>query len=327
MIFGSRPVAEAKNTILARDILLKDGERMAAGAALGAEEIVKLTMAGIKNVCVSQLEDMDVPADDAVDLIAKNMISAPDEANVSLSVAKNGCVQMIATATGVVGLDRASIVRSNSVDPSVSIITLPLFQRVMTGDVVAQVDIAQLSVPRLILSQVIELVQDTLRVRPVLARTASLIQTVISGKNQTGSGEIVIRERLERLGMRLIQSEIVAHNEDAIAEQILSAQGDVLLILTAVEALDTHDIGPNSIRVAGGDVTRFGMPIFPGRAMFAGGFGAVPILGLPDCARAPEHTGVDHILERLVCGVAIGDDDIADMAVGGLLHSIYRQDA
>ena len=46
------------------------------------------------------------------------------------------------------------------------------------------------------------------------------------------------------------------------------------------------------------------------------------VIGLPGCARAPALNGADWILSRVACGVAVTDDDIAGMGVGGLLKEI-----
>jgi len=47
-----------------------------------------------------------------------------------------------------------------------------------------------------------------------------------------------------------------------------------------------------------------------------------PVIGLPGCARSMARNGADWVLERLICGVALSRDDIAAMAVGGLLKEI-----
>jgi molybdenum cofactor cytidylyltransferase len=46
------------------------------------------------------------------------------------------------------------------------------------------------------------------------------------------------------------------------------------------------------------------------------------VIGLPGCARSPALNGADWVLERLACGLALTDDDIAAMGVGGLLKEI-----
>jgi molybdenum cofactor cytidylyltransferase len=56
--------------------------------------------------------------------------------------------------------------------------------------------------------------------------------------------------------------------------------------------------------------------------LFLGALGSKPVIGLPGCARSPALNGADWILERVICGIPVGADDIAAMGVGGLLKEI-----
>jgi len=73
------------------------------------------------------------------------------------------------------------------------------------------------------------------------------------------------------------------------------------------------------VRLAGGQVTRFGMPVDPGNLLFVGVLEDKPIIGLPGCARSLALNGADWVLERTLCGMSVSDGDIAGMGVGGLL--------
>ena len=73
------------------------------------------------------------------------------------------------------------------------------------------------------------------------------------------------------------------------------------------------------MRAAGGQVVQFGIPVDPGNLLFLGWLGQKPVIGLPGCARSPALNGADWVLERVICGVPIGPDDLASMGLGGLL--------
>jgi molybdenum cofactor cytidylyltransferase len=64
------------------------------------------------------------------------------------------------------------------------------------------------------------------------------------------------------------------------------------------------------------------MPVDPGNLLFVGALGARPLIGLPGCARSPALNGADWVLSRIACGIDVTADDIAAMAVGGLLKEI-----
>jgi molybdenum cofactor cytidylyltransferase len=153
--------------------------------------------------------------------------------------------------------------------------------------------------------------------RPVAMRTAKLIVTKIAESDKE-VGHRAIYQRLQALFMTC-DVVYVAHTEDAIAQAIAAAETDLVLILTASATSDPHDVAPEAVRAAGGQVTRFGMPVDPGNLLFLGTQGGRPVIGLPGCARSPALNGADWVLERVVCGLEVSDDDIAAMGVGGLL--------
>ncbi|MEC7962627.1 MAG: molybdopterin biosynthesis protein, partial [Pseudomonadota bacterium] len=93
-------------------------------------------------------------------------------------------------------------------------------------------------------------------------------------------------------------------------------------ILTASATSDAYDVAPQAVRHAGGRVERFGMPVDPGNLLFLGEISNRPVIGLPGCARSPALNGADWVLSRVVCGIEVTGQDIAEMGVGGLLKEI-----
>ena len=115
---------------------------------------------------------------------------------------------------------------------------------------------------------------------------------------------------------------VVAHHQDAIAQAIKQAKGELVLILTGSATSDIDDVAPSALRDAGGRIERFGMPVDPGNLLFLGDVGGRAVIGLPGCARSPALNGADWVLARVVCGITISSRDIAGMGVGGLLKEI-----
>ncbi|MFN3846776.1 MAG: molybdopterin-binding protein, partial [Paracoccaceae bacterium] len=166
--------------------------------------------------------------------------------------------------------------------------------------------------------------RGAIRVRPVALRDASLILTEVPGlpAKLAIKGREAVEGRLQALGMTLADCVTVAHDETAIAAALGSAKGAMVLILTGSATSDLFDTAPQAVRRAGGHVARFGMPVDPGNLLFHGTLGMRPVIGLPGCARSPALNGADWVLERLACGLALTDADIASMGVGGLLKEI-----
>ena len=75
-------------------------------------------------------------------------------------------------------------------------------------------------------------------------------------------------------------------------------------------------------RLAGGTVTRVGMPVDPGNLLVVGDVGGKTVIGAPGCARSPKPNGFDRVLDRMLAGLEVGDREIAAMGVGGLLMEI-----
>ena len=59
-----------------------------------------------------------------------------------------------------------------------------------------------------------------------------------------------------------------------------------------------------------------------GNLLVLGERGGRPVLGAPGCARSPKENGFDWVLDCLIAGVPVTEDDIAGMGVGGLLMEI-----
>jgi molybdenum cofactor cytidylyltransferase len=122
--------------------------------------------------------------------------------------------------------------------------------------------------------------------------------------------------------MEMAETVTCSHDEDALAQAVGAAKGEIVLILTASATSDPYDTAPQALRRAGGQVERFGMPVDPGNLLFLGDIKGKPVIGLPGSARSPVLHGADWVLARVVCGLPCGAAEIAVMGVGGLLKEI-----
>ena len=52
---------------------------------------------------------------------------------------------------------------------------------------------------------------------------------------------------------------------------------------------------------------------------------AIPVIGLPGCARSLALNGADWVMERVICDVPLSPADIMGMGVGGLLKDIPQR--
>jgi molybdenum cofactor cytidylyltransferase len=323
MRFGPAPLHQAQGAILAHSVALPDG-RLRKGCTLGPAELARLQAAGLTSVTVARLDPDDVPEDTAAQRLASALVPDPASAGLAPSQAFTGRVNLNATHPGILHLDSAAIHALNRVHPAITLATLPPLARVAPGQLAGTVKIIAYAVPDDALAQACQLARAALKVLPVRHQTASLILTEVPDLDLklAAKGRRAVEARLTNLGIALTDCTTVPHQTPAVARALAAAKGSLLLILTGSATSDLHDVAPQALREAGGQVLRFGMPVDPGNLLFLGNLGEKPMIGLPGCARSPALNGADWVLERLACGLTLTDDDIAAMGVGGLLKEI-----
>jgi molybdenum cofactor cytidylyltransferase len=321
MRFGVVPLDQADGAILAHSVALPDA-RLRKGAVLTSADIATLQAAGIADVTVARLGPDDVAEDIAATRLAHALV--PGDQRLTLTEAFTGRVNLKATGPGIVEMDVAAIHRLNRIHPAITLATLPPMARVAQGTLVGTVKIIAYAVPDAALCAAEAVADAAIRIRPVVRKTAGLLLTEVPGQDAklTAKGKRAIDARLRALGIAMVDTVVTAHEAAVMAPALAALQGDILLILTGSATSDLHDTAPDAVRVAGGSVARFGMPVDPGNLLFIGALRDRPVIGLPGCARSPALNGADWVLERIACGLDVTDDDVAQMGVGGLLKEI-----
>ncbi len=321
MKFGPAPVSEAYGTILAHSV--KAGDRkLRKGITLSQEHIEELQRAGLNEVTVARLEPDDCHENEAAAMLAAAL--APDSARAHLRVtdAFTGRVNLLADRPGVAVLDTEALLRFNQVNPMITVATVPQYQQMTAGGMVATIKVISYAVPRADVENAARQAQNAIRLTVPKYENAGLIVTEIAGGPSNEKGIAAIRSRVEALGMDLSDVQVVPHRMDDLTASISTIRGEIVMILTGSATSDVADVAPASVRAAGGVVDRFGMPVDPGNLLFLGSSDGRPVIGLPGCARSPALNGADWVLSRVACGVETTAADIAGMGVGGLLKEI-----
>ncbi|MDJ0941999.1 MAG: molybdopterin-binding/glycosyltransferase family 2 protein [Kiloniellales bacterium] len=320
MIFGETPLDGAEGAILAHS--LKAGSRnFKKGRILSADDVEILRAAGRDSVIAARLEADDVHEDEAATVIAEAL--AGD--HLSVSAAFTGRCNLIAEARGLAVLDRDRLDALNLVHEAVTVATLAPYDGVVPRQMVATVKIIPFAVPRPVLRQCLELAKAAgVRVAPFRARRVGLVQTTLPGGKASllEKTKAAVDARLAGLDCAPSREQRCRHDAAKIAEALgtLKAQGcDLLLVSGASAIVDRRDVVPAGIVLAGGTIDHFGMPVDPGNLMLLAHDGAIPVVGLPGCARSPKLNGLDWVLQRLVAGLAVGPSEIMALGAGGLL--------
>ncbi len=330
MRFGQVPLDQAQGAILAHSVETPAG-KLRKGQVLGAEAIAALRAAGLEEVVAALLGADDVHEDAAAARLAQALVPEPDRQGLRLTRAATGRVNLHATGLGVLRIEAARVHAVNAVNPMITLATLPQWARVAPGQMVATVKIIAYGVPGADLAAAERAAATdktgagepgALQLMAPRHATATLIETAIGGRDPGDKGRRALEGRLARLGLSLGPRVVVAHDIPAIAGALATAEGEAIFILTGSATSDPADVGPEALRLAGGEVVQFGIPVDPGNLLFLGRLGLRPVIGLPGCARSPALNGADWVLERVLCGVELGPADLAAMGLGGLLKEI-----
>ncbi len=321
MRFGPVPLSEAEGAILAHSVALPEG-RLRKGCTLGPREIAQLRATGRTEVIAARLDPEDLHEDTAALAIAKAVAPDAESSGVDLRQVGTGRVNLHARGAGVVEILAPRVDALNAVDPMITLATVPCWQRVTAGEMVATVKIISYGVARVSVEAACGAGTRALRLhRPRLSRVALVETHIDPAARPLKAGAIT--DRLAALGAELVTHLHSPHREADLAATLAGLTGaELILILTASATSDLHDVAPAAVRRAGGRLDRFGMPVDPGNLLFLGSLGETPVIGLPGCVRSPALNGADWVLERLICGIPVTAADIAGMGVGGLLKEI-----
>lgn len=319
MKFETIPVLHSQGAILARTLRLPDLV-LVKGQRLGAAQLDLLSAAGVQQIAVALVETGDIAEDRAAERVARNLAGR----GVIATEANKGRVNLCASAHGLVVFDSTRVRALNHIDEAITIATLPLHDVVTPGQIVATIKVNPYAVPGQIVDAW-ESAATAFRIATFRSRQTSLIQTLAPVLKDSVLQKTlrVTQRRLEAVGSPLSVAVQADHSEAALTQAIgarIEAGDELILICGASSITDRRDIIPASIVRAGGWIVHFGMPSDPGNLLLLGAVGAVPIVGMPSCARTPQLNGFDYILRLIHADCPVGPAQIMDMGVGGLLR-------
>ncbi|MHB2264910.1 NTP transferase domain-containing protein [Aliihoeflea sp. PC F10.4] len=326
MKFGPVDIEAAQGTILAHSLVI-EGNRFRKAHRLSAEDVKTLAASGVRSVIAARLEAGDLDENRA----AAELAAAMSVRGVDIREATTGRVNIHAAQPGVFAVDEARINALNAVDPAITIATLPRFERVQAGQMVATIKIIPFGVAETAVAQAVAVARsgEVFAVEGFQAARVGLIQTTLTGVKPSVLDKTarVTDERLARSGSEIVHEVRVPHDELALADAIgaMCSSCDLMLVFGASAVCDADDIIPAAIRRAGGRVERTGMPVDPGNLLVLGELDGKTVIGAPGCARSAKTNGFDWVLDRILAGIDVTKDDIARMGVGGLLMEIPQR--
>ena len=325
MKFGPIPTGEAAGAILGHGVTA-GARRLKKGHRLSADDVVALAAAGVRSVIAARFEPGDVPEDEAATAVARACVGA----EVNAAAAFTGRANLYAETAGIAVIDAERVNRLNLVDESVTIATVPPFEVVEPGQMVATIKIIPFAAPRRVVDACIAVAADAaplIRIAAFRPHRAGLVMTRLPETKPSilDKTEAAVADRLKVHGSELGGVIRCDHAEAEVAAALrqLAAQGcSPLLVFGASAIVDRRDVVPAGVEAAGGTVEHFGMPVDPGNLLLIGQCKGTPVVGVPGCARSPKLNGFDWVLQRLLAGVPVRGRDLMLMGLGGLLKEI-----
>lgn len=320
MWFGELSTSDADGCILAHSVKL-GSKRIAKGTCLDQTLITALLNEGHTTVVVARI----APDDAGENTAALAVAQAISGGGVQVDKAHTGRVNLYASVDGLLCFDRQAIVALNSIDESLTFATLAENTMVLKGRMVATSKIITYAVEAGLVQQAVSIAQARpMRIAPIRPQTAVLIQTRLPTiKESTLDKSLrVTRERLQARYATLKSEFRCEHTVESLMTELRRPEvsaADWILIAGASAISDRNDVIPAAIVGSGGAVQRYGIPVDPGNLLLLGELGGSTVLGLPGCARSPKYNGLDQILDRMACDVAVTADWLNSLSVGGLL--------
>tara|TARA_Y100001970_G_scaffold69563_1_gene88703 strand:+ start:1100 stop:2725 length:1626 start_codon:yes stop_codon:yes gene_type:complete len=327
MKFGKVPTKNASGSVLAHTTHSKS-RIYKKGHTINDEDVNTLLLDGIDEITVATLEPYDISENEAASQISKSLAGS----NIKVTNAFTGRANLVADKSGLVIFEQETLHKINLVDQSITVATLQPYDRVEPGQLIATIKIIPLAISKQLLEKVMELISSSgslVSVAPFVKKRISLILTQLSGTKDSvlKKTKANVIERISSLGCEELETVIIPHDENTVTSSIktLAKKSDIILMSGASAVVDSGDVLPNGLVLAGGKLHHFGMPVDPGNLLFTGTYNEIPVIGMPGCARSPQLNGFDWVLWRLIADVQVTSKDIMMMGVGGLLKETINR--
>jgi molybdenum cofactor cytidylyltransferase len=320
MHFGMTPLELLEGAILAHSVKL-DSLTMKKGRRLSAGDVAALREAGVDGAVAARLEATDVHEDEAARRLGVPLKGEGLRARAPFT----GRVNLYAETDGLLCMDVQAVNALNRCHEALTLATLPQNHWVSARQMVATIKVIPFSAPADAVAACEALASHVgLCVRKPVFKRVGLIQTRLGGMRESvlDKTTVVLKARIEGVSGELLLETRCEHTPAAVADALRAqadAGVDLVLIAGASANVDRRDIVPAGIEAAGGEVLHFGMPVDPGNLVLLARRAALPVIGLPGCARSPAFNGFDHVLRRLATDMPVTSEILMNMGVGGLL--------
>jgi molybdenum cofactor cytidylyltransferase len=294
---------------------------LAKGHVLSEDDVRLLETEGLGQVWVTELEDGEVPEDDAVCQASREMACGA----VEIRLAAGGRANLYATEDVCVLVDDELLKQINCI-ASVVTATATNFSFAKTGDRIATVKSAPFAVPQPQLEAIINVLRERgpiLQARPIRnPATAVLYSDPVHGDRARTLFEPIMRQRLERFGSTPSFVLTSIEEEASIArnlQHLMRTKPAVILVASTTAPAGPEDVIGRAMTRIGCQIERFLAPVEPGNLFMLSYKEEIPIVSAPGCFRSAKANVVDLVLPPLLARYRVSGFEVACLGHGGLL--------
>jgi molybdenum cofactor cytidylyltransferase len=315
-------VRESTGRILCCTVFRPGGKKLLAkGHVLSDEDIRLLETEGMQTVWVTELEDGEVGEDEAVLAVSRELGCGALE----IRLAAGGRANLFTTEPSCMLVDD-DLLRQINCTASVAIATSANFAFAAAGQRVATVKSTPFAVAKSQLEAVTSILKERgpiIQARPIRSPAVAVLYTdPVNGDRARQLFEVIMRQRLERLGVSPALVLTSLEDENAVArslDHLLRARPTAILVASTTAPAGPEDvIGRAMVRIDC-HIERFLAPVEPGNLLLLGYKDDVPVVSAPGCFRSAKSNVVDLVLPPMLARYRVSGWEIACLGCGGLL--------
>ena len=315
-------IEQSTGRILSSAIFRPGGKKLLAkGHILRQEDIRVLISEGMSRIWVAEIEDGEVAEDEAVCAVAGEIACGTYE----IQLAPGGRANLIATENCCVLVDD-DLLRQVNCTSGVVIATVLNFSFAMAGQRIATIKSAPFAVSRSDFDGLINMLRERgpiMQARPVRnASVAVLYSDPVNGDRAKTLFEPVLRQKLDRFGIRSHASVCALENEEHVSrglQHLLRAKPTVVLVASTTAPAGPEDAVGQAMTKIGCQIERFLAPVEPGNLMLMGYHAETPIIAVPGGFRSLKPNVVDLMLPPVLARYRVSTWEVSCLGHGGLL--------
>lgn len=316
-------IQQSTGRILSSAIFRPGGKKLLAkGHILRDEDIRVLLSEGMDHIWVAQLDEDEVSEDEAVCGIAAEMACGSYE----IQMAAGGRANLIATENCCVLVDE-ELLRQINCTCGLVIATTMNFSFAAAGQRIATVKSAPFAVSKSDFEGTRNILRERgpiMQARPARGASIAVLYTdPVNGDRARTLFESVVRQKLERFGIRAQTGLAVLENDEHVSrgiQQLLRANPSAVLVASTTAPAGPGDVVGRAMEKIGCQIERFLAPVEPGNLLLMAYKDDVPIVSAPGCFRSLKLNVVDLLMPPLLARYRVSTWELACLGHGGLLN-------